>query len=439
MLRMIAVLFAFAVGVTVGLRDAVFASCFFIWNDVFRPSEWARYYGVLDERYFYPVHICTAVLALSLILRPWKRRWNIASTVILISLCWFFLSAALAQFRDIGIERAINAAKYMIPLALISATLCTRRAQLWFLYTLAASVGIWLAHHGLLGLTRQQPLTLMAIPGGQMSDRNDFLVAGTACLPMLFFVAFRYDWRFKTWVRLGAKTALVLSISAFVFSLSRGAIVGLAGLLIWYGLLTGRLVRRFAIAAAVAAVLVAVMPDFVWDRMSTIELGSQQAESSARNRLEHMVTAVNVTLDYPLTGVGPNNFPPVSLRYSVFNAEPHSIWLKCSAEYGLPMLVFFVLMVGLLLVRLRNRAKLAAALGDRQGEAMATALSCALVGFLSTGTFTSQFLSEYMWAIIGLIGAFLATPLIPAEAPPTDDDRDTEIAAAMAGTSGQAA
>jgi len=436
---MIAVLFAFAVGVTVGLRDAIFASCFFIWNDVFRPSEWARYYGALDERYFYPVHICTAVLGLSLIIRPWKRRWNIAATVILISLCWFFLSAALAQFRDIAIDRAIIAAKYMIPLALISATLRTRKSQLWFLFTLAASVGIWMAHHGLLALVRQEPLALMAIPGGQMSDRNDFLVAGTACLPLIFFVAFHYDWRWKRWVRPGAKVALVLSLSAFVFSLSRGAIVGLAILLVWYGLLTGRLVRRFAIATAVAAMLVVVMPDFVWERMSTIELGSQQSEGSARNRMEHMVTAVNVTLDYPLTGVGPDNFPPVSLRYSVFDAEPHSIWLKCSSEYGLPMLVFFVLIVGLLLVRLRNRAKLAAALGDKKGEAMATALSCALVGFLATGSFTSQFLSEYMWAIIGLIGAFLATPLEPAKSLTPENDPETEIAAAMAGATPQAA
>jgi hypothetical protein len=78
------------------------------------------------------------------------------------------------------------------------------------------------------------------------------------------------------------------------------------------------------------------------------------------------------------------------------------------------MAVFFGLVVVLFLIRLRRRASLARTLGDTDGEALATALSCALFGFLATGSFTSQFLSEYMWAIIGLIGAFLATPLQPS-------------------------
>jgi O-antigen ligase len=148
-----------------------------------------------------------------------------------------------------------------------------------------------------------------------------------------------------------------------------------------------------------------------------------------------MLTAVNVTFDYPLTGIGADNFPIVSLRYSVFEAEPHSLWLKCSSEYGLPMIVFFALFVILILVRLRRRANLARAIGDTDGEAIATALNCSLFGFLATGTFTSQFLSEYMWAIIGLIGAFLATPLEPAAGIAPGLEREAEVVAAAGGES----
>ena len=145
--------------------------------------------------------------------------------------------------------------------------------------------------------------------------------------------------------------------------------------------------------------------------------------------VEHEPDAVVIAVPTPIVEVIFPRFPRVSLRYSTFDAEPHSLWLKCSAEYGLPMLVFFTLVVILLLVRLRRRARLARTLGDRDGEAMATALSCALFGFLATGTFTSQFLSEYMWAIIGLIGAFLATPLdTPLPPPPPEEPVPSTVA-----------
>ena len=52
----------------------------------------------------------------------------------------------------------------------------------------------------------------------------------------------------------------------------------------------------------------------------------------------------------------------------------------------------------------------AAAKNDKETEAFCTMLSCAIVGFLATGTFTSQFLSQYLWSIFALTGAFLATP-----------------------------
>ncbi len=411
MLRMILVLALFGAGTVAGLQSAVIASCFFIWNDTFRPAEWAYYHGILRPETFKAVHIATAVLALSLFIRPWKRRWNGVATAMLIFLGWVFVCALAAQFREIAMEKAVTTAKYMIPLAFISATLCTRSSQHLFLYTLAASVGIWMVHHGVNAIVANEPEPYMAIRGGQMSDRNDFMVAGTACIPMILYIGFRYEGPARKWVRLLAKAGAVFSAGALFYSESRGAVVGFSALLLWYAVSTGRFFKRLFTVVAVAGLLVAVMPGFVWERMSTIEVGEDQTESSAANRLVHMKTAVDVTLDYPVTGVGPSNFPIVSSRYSVFNAEPHSIWLKCSSEYGLPMLVFFLLLVGRLLFRLRASAALARRAGDRQTEALATTLNCALFGFLATGSFTSQFLSEYMWAIIGLIGAFLATPV----------------------------
>ncbi|MHC4818681.1 MAG: hypothetical protein ACYTF8_11565, partial [Planctomycetota bacterium] len=92
----------------------------------------------------------------------------------------------------------------------------------------------------------------------------------------------------------------------------------------------------------------------------------------------------------------------------------HSLWLKASAEYGLTMLIFFIGVLVSTCAALRRIAKKARLDKDKDTERLATALCCAIVGFLATGSFTSQFLSEYLWAIIGLSGAFIAAEKVRA-------------------------
>lgn len=425
MLRMILVLFCYGAGTVMGLRSAVLASCFFIWSDVFRPDAWARYHGILHPSTFMPVHIVTGTLLLSLVIKPWKRRWNGVATAILIFTGWLFVSATVSKIPQ-SMEKAIEVSKYMIPLAIISATLCTRWAQNMFMYTLAASVGVWMIHHGFIAVLTGETQIRMSIPDSQMSDRNDFMVAGTACLPMIAYMGWHYVGKFQQFIRPVMKVGLGCAIAALFMSLSRGAFLGFFALAVWYGMWTGRLMRRLPLVLAGVVIIAMLLPAEVWERISTIEMNKRQSESSAMLRMEHMMTAVDVTLDFPITGVGPGVFWIASQRYSQFSAEPHSLWLKCSAELGLTMLIFFVMLVGRSLWRLRQVSKLARAHGDKQTEGFATALSCALVGFLATGSFTSQFMSEYMWAIIALIGAFLATPYEGSFVDPTKEGETDE-------------
>jgi probable O-glycosylation ligase (exosortase A-associated) len=424
MLRMIAVLAVFAGGAFLGLRSAVWASCLFTWNDIFRPVEWARRYGILGSPRFLPVHFCTAVLAFAIFFRKWEHRWNRMSIALLIFIGWIFTCALFARNVDIALDKAIEAAKYLIPLIFISASLTDRWAQQLFLATLAGSVGVWMAHHGLDAILKGgQPEIRRASPGGQMTDRNDFMVAGTACIPLIAYLGWFYTGRWERWVRVGSRVALAFCIAALFLSLSRGAMLGFGALVLWYLLATGRVGKRAIIALPALLAIVLFTPEAVWNRLSTLDTDSGfNVEGSMRNRMEHMRTALKVTRDRPVFGAGPDNFPIVSLDYSEFEAEPHSIWLMCSAEYGLPMLAFFVLLIVSLLRQLHAVAKEARAARDRQTEGLALCLSCAVVGFLASGSFTSQFLSQYLWSIFALAGAFLVTPrpqlaIAPARAP----------------------
>ncbi|MHC4549825.1 MAG: O-antigen ligase family protein [Planctomycetota bacterium] len=425
MIRLTLVCIAFLVGTAWGVRSIVAAGCFLVWNDIFRPAAWARYAEFLRPDVFFSHHLTFAVLMFATFMSAWKKRWNTGTTVLLMLLGWIWVCTIKAQHQVPAYEKALEATKYLVPAIIMSLALCTRRYQQIFVYTLAYSVGIWLAWSGFHTLMRGAPEIHMSIPGGQMTDRNDFLVAGTACLPLLIYSAWNYTGPVQKWVRLGTKVLVGLSLIAFFTSLSRGAIIGLGALTIFYALGTGRTGKRFIVAGVLVVIALMLMPGFVWDRLATIEMGSDQTEASAAGRLRIMLVAVDVTLDYPIFGVGPRNFPHVALTYDWMAVEPHSIWLKCSAEYGLTMLIFFVGVVVSTCVALRRIAKKARADKDKDTEALATALCCAIVGFLATGSWTSQFLSEYLWVIIAVSGAFVAAErarvrdefLAPAHAP----------------------
>jgi hypothetical protein len=72
------------------------------------------------------------------------------------------------------------------------------------------------------------------------------------------------------------------------------------------------------------------------------------------------------------------------------------------------MLIFFVATMSYFVLALRKVTISARRRGDKATELMGLSLCCAIVGFLATGSWTSQFLSEYLWSIVAVSGAFLA-------------------------------
>jgi len=414
MIRLSIVCLMYGVGTLWGLQAILGAGCFLIWNDIFRPAAWARHVSFLHPSVFPSHHLTFAVLMFATIFTTWKKRWNAGTTILLILVGWIWVCAIRAQHQVPAYAKAIEATKYLVPSVIMSLALCSRRYQQIFIYALAYAVGIWMAWSGLHTLLKGSPEIHMSIPDGQMTDRNDFLVAGTGCLPLLIYTAFHYNGRWQKWVRIGTKAMVFLSVIAFFTSLSRGAIVGLTALIGFYAVATGRVGRRLIIAGCLLAIAVVVTPSFVWERLGTIDVSEEQTEQSAASRVAIMATAVEVTLDYPIFGVGPANFPHVALAYDWRAVEPHSIWLKCSSEFGLTMLVFFIAILVSLCTTLRRIAMAARARNDKDTEGLATALACAIFGFVATGSFTSQFLSEYLWAIIAVSGAFIAAEKLKA-------------------------
>jgi O-antigen ligase len=164
---------------------------------------------------------------------------------------------------------------------------------------------------------------------------------------------------------------------ALVLTFSRGAWLSLTialTLLLGFLLLRGKLTRRIIILGLVVAVLGFLMGDQIQARLHSQAGGLKARESVGE-------VAVNVIRDYPLTGVGVNNYVTLLSRYTPSTQwafVPHNKFLLVWSETGLFGLMAFVGFLGAVL----RRSWIALHGADDQLLPYAAALSAAFIALL---------------------------------------------------------
>jgi putative inorganic carbon (HCO3(-)) transporter len=207
---------------------------------------------------------------------------------------------------------------------------------------------------------------LASLPGAESTLVNPNELAGTlqwvlpvALPPLIFYLARAVRLRYPAGVALGAVCALgmLAGVALLALTQSRGGLLGFLAALFAMGLLAGRRLRRIALAVGVALALlgatVAVRAGS--DQVTQAMLGSGsaapgEATITGETRFEIWSRALYAIQDFPLTGVGLNNFRRlVPVMYPLFLIGPdqdiahaHNTWLQVALDLGLPGLIAFV-------------------------------------------------------------------------------------------------
>jgi putative inorganic carbon (hco3(-)) transporter len=400
-MRWYSLLLMILAGTVASYWTTTWAACLFLWHNIFRPQEFAYREGALPLP-MYVLLVLVGSYFVNFLRGTLRPKWNGFLTLGTCYLVWMGLSAAMSQFGSIALDGWIEIIKYFAPLFLIGTIPKNIKEVKMIAFTLMISVGLWGAQGGVKGLS-SGVTSSMAILGGQMTDNNDFMVAVVSTLPLFVYFGFNYDWKFKLPFRILMGLMFVLSVTAVVFSNSRGASVGLAGMLaIYCMIISRRRVRDTAIIIVLLAGVWQILPDTYFQRMETIQVGEEQTESSAAHRIEHAKAAWACTLDHPIFGVGPMCWLEIAPEYDRFLSEPHNVWLKCSVEVGFVGLFFFLGAIGMTLfgaMRVRRRATL---LGDKDTASFATGMAMSVIGFIIPATFVSHPFSEMLWALFAV-------------------------------------
>jgi probable O-glycosylation ligase (exosortase A-associated) len=190
---------------------------------------------------------------------------------------------------------------------------------------------------------------------------------------------------------------------------SRGGLLAMSAVGVLQFLRSPRKLRAVAAAAIVVAIILPVLPQEYWDRMSSITAPSEERDASQQGRLHFWQVAFEMANDRPLLGVGHTGYPRAYNDYDVTGGgfgrdrAVHSAWFGVLAELGYPGLFLFILIIATSL-RACRQVRRSAQRGEIPEEmaAYATGLESSLVAFIVGGSFVSFHYCEMLWHFFGL-------------------------------------
>jgi O-antigen ligase len=322
---------------------------------------------------------------------------------VLLFACSIGISLALSPDASDGLVKTLRYALYIVFFFLVTQMTDDReqvRRILRVFVLSAAAAAAWALYLFLIAGSAPRA-------AGPITDPNDFGYLQACVLPLSGYLLVTEPRRRIIW-----GLCFALMAGAILASLSRGALVGLGGLLIW-ALLTrrvplGGVLLALGTVAAVGALALVIWSPLINDRLQS---HNQIAQQNVTSRLAFWSAAVRMWEDRPVVGVGIDRFGIEATDY-VRNSQivldrpaAHDSYLQILSEQGGLGLLTFLGFLGSTWVLLLRADRLARVRDDTDGRRLSAAMQATFVVAVVSATFISAELTMPFWIIGGLAAA----------------------------------
>ncbi|MDH4188073.1 MAG: O-antigen ligase family protein, partial [Nitrospira sp.] len=248
--------------------------------------------------------------------------------------------------------------------------------------------------------------------GGFLGDGNDFALSVNIAIPLCLFLMQSAHGVIKKVFFAGALSVLIFGVVA---TQSRGGILALASVGLYYWFRNERkILGAIGLAVVVMFVFIVAPPQF-FDRMGTMTQTGEEMEGSAQGRLLAWGAGVRMAMDHPLLGVGPGHYP---VKYGAeykpegfgLNAIPwqtaHSSYFLLLGELGFSGLIFLLGIIGSNLAageRTLREIRPRLANEDSGGRNLVVALNASLIAFMVGGAFLSGAYYPHIYVLAALL------------------------------------
>lgn len=324
--------------------------------------------------------------------------WNTTIFVWLLFVLWMGITTLNAVYPDRALEMYIQIIKIQVVTFMTMMLMTDARKLNLLIWVIVGSIGFFSVKGGIFTLMTGGAFRVYGPPFTNISENNALAVAILMIVPLMFYLRKISP---NKWVKRGMPVAIVLSLASALGSQSRGALLTLiaVGVFFWLKskskLLTGSLML-FAIV-----IFIPFMPDSWHERMDTI--ANYEQDVSAMQRINSWQYSMNIA-DDRITGGGLQSWSKET--FALYAPHPqwvyvaHSIYFSVIADHGWPGFVMFMLILALTWRNLSRTIKRTHESSD--ANMLARMLQVSLIAYMSGGAFLSLSYFDLPWHIIAI-------------------------------------
>jgi putative inorganic carbon (hco3(-)) transporter len=239
---------------------------------------------------------------------------------------------------------------------------------------------------------------------GPIPDPNDFAYMMACVVPIAIFLA-RED-RGRRWLW---SIAVLLLFGGILATLSRGALVGLAVLLLW-AVITRRIGFAGTLSLVLSSLVLIGLALTLWSSVinERLEEKNRIGAANVESRAAFWSAAERMAMNHPVLGVGPGAFSTEAKNYirnSPIDLEDpltHNSYLEILAESGPFALLLFLGMLAAAWVAATQAERKARDHRDKETRALASAIKGMLLVATVSGIFLSEQVSPPFWVAAAL-------------------------------------
>lgn len=242
---------------------------------------------------------------------------------------------------------------------------------------------------------------------GWFQNSGEFGIQMCIFIPLsaAFYAALKT--RLTKWKKLALLSFPLTGLVSIVATSSRGAVIGIAVVGIWYLI---AFQRQYIIRGAFTVLLAGSLIWVLIPEQSKARFEAMGEDDTSIQRLDRWEQGIEMMKAYPVFGVGYKNWQVYHIDH--FDHNPwedgsrlaHNIFIEVGAEIGLAGLLGFLAMIAATFaVNLKTRRLARRTPGDNRFlYMMGWGLDGALIGYLASGFFVTVFYYPYFWMNLAL-------------------------------------
>jgi probable O-glycosylation ligase (exosortase A-associated) len=273
------------------------------------------------------------------------------------------------------------------------------KALVW---VIALSIGFYGVKGGIFTIVTGGGFAVRGPSGTFIDGNNEIGLALAMTIPLLFFLSRHAP---RKIVRAGMLSAAVLTAVAALGTQSRGALLGIGAMSIFLWLKSRSKILTGILIALFVALVVPMMPETWFARMSTIQNYDQ--DNSALGRLNAWAMAFNMALHRP-TGGGFDSFR--ELTFWLYAPEPgnvhdsHSIYFQVLGHHGFIGFAIFLLLIAFTWFTASSVARAAKRIpGMMWLRDLMAATQVSVIAYLTAGAFLGLAYFDYYYNLVLIV------------------------------------